>query len=164
MTKNKGGAWVVIAFSIYKSKSRSVNQSGFFLWLYVPPVKNTCGLPSQNHNFKCSRNSNMMKTLILSIALALINLIYTPTASAINPQDTRLMTQPAVSHSNPVFSPDGRLIAFSAEYDGNVDVYLLPVTGGIPRRLISPPMAKRCFLPRSGVCLPGGTCSFLPYR
>ncbi|HOF91133.1 MAG: PDZ domain-containing protein [Tenuifilaceae bacterium] len=37
--------------------------------------------------------------------------------------------------SNPVFSPDGRLIAFSAEYDGNVDVYVVPVEGGIPTRL-----------------------------
>ncbi len=108
----------------------------------------------------------MMKTLLLSLSFALINLLYAPAARAINPQDTRLMTQPAVSHnhiafiyaedlwianldgsnprrltidegveSNPVFSPDGSLIAFSAEYDGNVDVYLLPVTGGIPKRL-----------------------------
>jgi tricorn protease len=37
--------------------------------------------------------------------------------------------------SNPVFSPDGKLIAFSAEYDGNTDVFILPVEGGIPKRL-----------------------------
>jgi tricorn protease len=37
--------------------------------------------------------------------------------------------------SNPVFSPDGRTIAFSAQYDGNVDVYTIPVTGGAPVRL-----------------------------
>ncbi len=37
--------------------------------------------------------------------------------------------------SNPVFSPDGRHIAFSAEYDGNVDVFIIPVNGGIPKRL-----------------------------
>ena len=36
---------------------------------------------------------------------------------------------------NPAFSPDGRLIAFSAQYDGNTDVYVVPVEGGIPRRL-----------------------------
>ncbi len=35
----------------------------------------------------------------------------------------------------PAFSPDGTHIAFSAEYDGNVDVFVVPVTGGVPRRL-----------------------------
>ena len=37
--------------------------------------------------------------------------------------------------TNPVFSPDGSLIAFSAEYDGNTDVFVIPSTGGIPKRL-----------------------------
>ena len=35
----------------------------------------------------------------------------------------------------PRFSPDGEWIAFSGEYDGNTDVYLIPVTGGEPKRL-----------------------------
>lgn len=43
--------------------------------------------------------------------------------------------------SNPVFSPDGRTIAFSAQYDGNVDVYTVPVTGGAPTRLTYHPNA-----------------------
>lgn len=33
------------------------------------------------------------------------------------------------------FSPDGRTIAFSAEYDGNREVYTMPDGGGIPVRL-----------------------------
>jgi tricorn protease len=37
--------------------------------------------------------------------------------------------------SNPVFSPDGSMIAFNAEYDGNTDVYTIPSTGGVPTRL-----------------------------
>jgi tricorn protease len=37
--------------------------------------------------------------------------------------------------SSPHFSPDGRLIAFSAEYAGNTDVYVVPAAGGEPRRL-----------------------------
>lgn len=37
--------------------------------------------------------------------------------------------------SFPKFSPDGRNIAFSANYDGNTDVYVIPNTGGIPDRL-----------------------------
>ncbi len=37
--------------------------------------------------------------------------------------------------SNPVFSPDGSTIAFSAQYDGNTDVYVIPSRGGVPKRL-----------------------------
>jgi tricorn protease len=37
--------------------------------------------------------------------------------------------------SNPHFSPDGKFIAFSAEYAGNVDVYVVPADGGEPKRL-----------------------------
>jgi tricorn protease len=35
----------------------------------------------------------------------------------------------------PKFSPDGRTLAFTAEYDGNVDAFVVPVNGGEPRRL-----------------------------
>ncbi|MFN3307162.1 MAG: protease, partial [Candidatus Kapaibacteriota bacterium] len=35
----------------------------------------------------------------------------------------------------PRFSPDGKMIAFSAEYDGNREVYVVPSDGGEPRRL-----------------------------
>ena len=33
------------------------------------------------------------------------------------------------------FSPDGKQIAFTAQYDGNTEVYVMPAEGGIPRRL-----------------------------
>jgi tricorn protease len=33
------------------------------------------------------------------------------------------------------FSPDGKMIAFTGEYDGNREVYLIPAEGGIPKRL-----------------------------
>ena len=33
------------------------------------------------------------------------------------------------------FSPDGKYIAFTAQYDGNTEVYLMPAEGGIPKRL-----------------------------
>ena len=38
------------------------------------------------------------------------------------------------------FSPDGRWIAFSANYDGNVDVYVMPASGGEPRRVTYHPL------------------------
>ncbi|HOC89891.1 MAG TPA: PDZ domain-containing protein [bacterium] len=33
------------------------------------------------------------------------------------------------------FSPDGRQIAFTGQYDGNTEVFLIPAQGGVPRRL-----------------------------
>lgn len=47
---------------------------------------------------------------------------------------TRL-SSPAGLESFPKFSPDGKEIAFSANYHGNSDVYVIPTTGGIPKRL-----------------------------
>ena len=47
----------------------------------------------------------------------------------------RRLTSAAGTESNPVFSPDGKYIAFSGNYDGNIDVYLVPAAGGIPKRL-----------------------------
>ncbi len=35
----------------------------------------------------------------------------------------------------PRFSPDGRQLAFSANYDGNTDIYVIPSMGGSPERL-----------------------------
>ncbi len=35
----------------------------------------------------------------------------------------------------PVFSPDGKWIAFTAQYDGNADVFVMAAEGGEPRRL-----------------------------
>ena len=37
--------------------------------------------------------------------------------------------------TGPIFSPDGSLIAYTGEYDGNVDVYVVSASGGDPRRL-----------------------------
>ncbi|KAB2907358.1 MAG: PDZ domain-containing protein [Ignavibacteriales bacterium] len=33
------------------------------------------------------------------------------------------------------FSPDGKNIAFTGQYDGNTEVYLIPAEGGVPKRL-----------------------------
>ena len=35
----------------------------------------------------------------------------------------------------PKYSPDGSYIAFSAQYDGNMDVFVIPTEGGVPKRL-----------------------------
>ena len=41
----------------------------------------------------------------------------------------------------PVFSPDGSMLAFSANNDGNTNVYVVPAGGGEPKRLTFAPAA-----------------------
>ena len=47
----------------------------------------------------------------------------------------RRLTSHEGTESSPRFSPDGSLVAFSAEYDGNIDVFVMPAAGGEPKRL-----------------------------
>ena len=47
----------------------------------------------------------------------------------------RRLTSHEGSESVPHFSPDGKWIAFSAQYAGNVDAYVIPTEGGEPKRL-----------------------------
>lgn len=49
--------------------------------------------------------------------------------------DARRLTAGTGIETDPIFSPDGRLIAFTGEYDGNTDVYVIETAGGVPRRL-----------------------------
>jgi tricorn protease len=49
--------------------------------------------------------------------------------------DPRRLTVDEGIESNPCFSPDGKIIAFNAQYDGNTDVYTIPAEGGVPTRL-----------------------------
>lgn len=37
--------------------------------------------------------------------------------------------------SDPYFSPDGSMVAFTGQYDGNTDVFVVPAEGGVPKRL-----------------------------
>ena len=47
---------------------------------------------------------------------------------------TRLTTHLA-AEGNPAISPDGKLLAFTARYEGPTEVYVMPLAGGRPRRL-----------------------------
>lgn len=47
----------------------------------------------------------------------------------------RRLTSHEGDEGGPRFSPDGNTIAFSAQYDGNLDVYSVSVNGGSPKRL-----------------------------
>lgn len=45
------------------------------------------------------------------------------------------LSSPAGVEVFPKFSPDGKSIAFTGNYDGNKDVYVMPADGGIPTRI-----------------------------
>ncbi|MCW5765730.1 MAG: PD40 domain-containing protein [Phycisphaeraceae bacterium] len=47
---------------------------------------------------------------------------------------TRLTSHPG-DESQPAISPDGSRVAFTAEYDGTQEIYVMPLAGGQPRRL-----------------------------
>lgn len=56
-------------------------------------------------------------------------------------RDVRRLTSDVGAETAPAFSPDGRLVAFSGQYDGNTDVYVVPAGGGVPKRLTWHPAA-----------------------
>src|SRR5688500_15014325 len=49
--------------------------------------------------------------------------------------DARRLTTGVGVESSPSFSPDGKWIAFTGQYDGNTDVFVVAAEGGVPRRL-----------------------------
>nr|WP_288934979.1 S41 family peptidase [uncultured Allomuricauda sp.] len=55
--------------------------------------------------------------------------------ASLNGGEAQRLTSGLGSESDPHFSQDGQWIAFTAEYDGNSDVYVIPSTGGTPKRI-----------------------------
>jgi len=55
--------------------------------------------------------------------------------------DARRLTSGIGTETAPAFSPDGNWVAFTGEYDGNPDVYLVAAAGGVPKRLTYHPGA-----------------------
>jgi tricorn protease len=82
-----------------------------------------------------SSTTRLLRTPTVSatqIAFAYANNIWVvPRAGGI----ARRLTSFQGQTSNPHFSPDGKWLAFSAEYAGNNDVYVMPAEGGEPKRL-----------------------------
>jgi tricorn protease len=56
--------------------------------------------------------------------------------------DAKRLTSHEGTESFPHFSPDGSMVAFSAQYDGNTDVFVVNTEGGEPRRLTYHPDAE----------------------
>jgi tricorn protease len=62
------------------------------------------------------------------------------TAPAAGGQATRVTAHPGIEIF-PRFSPDGKWIAFTGQYDGDEQVYVVPATGGEPKQLTWYPAA-----------------------
>ena len=87
-------------------------------------------------------------------------------------RNVRRLTSGVGTETNPSFSPDGRLVAFSGQYDGNMDVYVVPAGGGVPKRLTwhpaadivlgFTPTASRSCSPRAGSPATAPIPSFSP--
>jgi tricorn protease len=58
-------------------------------------------------------------------------------------KNVRRLTSGSGDDGDPVFSPDGKWLAFNANYEGNADVYVVPVEGGVPIRLTYHPGPDR---------------------
>ncbi len=90
--------------------------------------------------FTCASGINIKDTRLMSqpaISADHIAFIYAEDLWIANPdgsQPVRLTVDEGIE-SDPYFSPDGKLITFSAQYDGNTDVFVIPVEGGVPVRL-----------------------------
>ncbi len=70
------------------------------------------------------------------------------TASTSGGLATRLTAHPGLELF-PKFSPDGEWIAFTGQYDGDEQVYVIPTTGGVPQQLTYYP-ARGPLAPRWG--------------
>ena len=49
--------------------------------------------------------------------------------------DARRLTSAIGAENNPRISADGKWVAFTGQYDGNTDVYVVSIDGGAPKRL-----------------------------
>src|SRR2546421_1420995 len=52
-----------------------------------------------------------------------------------NGQNVQRLTVNRARDVYPRFSPDGKWVAFSSDRNGNMDVFIMPVTGGTPTQL-----------------------------
>lgn len=107
-----------------------INAAGKFFFIFI-----CLTLQMVWHTTLQAQGTRMMNQPAISadhIAFVYAEDLWIATRDGKNPR--RLTIDEGVE-SNPAFSPDGSLIAFSAQYDGNTDAFIVPVSGGIPKRL-----------------------------
>ncbi len=104
-------------------------QKKRLLLVFILPLLSFFGSTSHAQETKLMHQPALSDT---QIAFIYANDLWVANTDGTNPR--RLTIDEGVE-SNPIFSPDGSMIAFNAEYDGNSDVFIVPSQGGIPKRL-----------------------------
>src|ERR1019366_6728739 len=103
--------------------------TGVFLFLLAVPFAAPPSLTANGESTRLLRSPTVSAT---QIAFAYANNIWIVERSG---GMARRLTSFQGQATNPHFSPDGKWLAFSAEYAGNTDAYTVPSEGGEPKRL-----------------------------
>ena len=118
------------------SKSLAVRLSAVILWGFASWGLGTAGLAgAQSGKPLLLQSPTVSKT---QIAFAYGGDIWIVGREGGEAQ--RLVVGTGMLH-DPIFSPDGSTIAYTGDYDGNLDVYVVAAAGGEPRRLTYHPGA-----------------------
>lgn len=108
-----------------RRRVRSVLFTGMLAWFSV----------AENGWSQDPQNTRMMEHPAVSskhIAFSYDGDLWVAERSGANP---RRLTSHEGIETTPRFSPDGQTIAFTGEYDGNIDVYTVSIQGGPPKRI-----------------------------
>jgi tricorn protease len=117
-----------------RSRLRSIQRSlvVVFIALVIGSFSFTAFVAQAQTTSAQTRLLRMPTVSATQIAFAYANNIWTvPRAGG----SARRLTSFQGQALNPHFSPDGKWIAFSGDYAGNLDVYVVAAEGGEPRRL-----------------------------
>lgn len=104
-----------------------MRKSFFYPFLLLVPALLT--LPAFSRETRLLRQPTISKN---SVAFVYANDIWVVSRSG---GIARRITTHIGTEAGPKFSPDGKYIAFTGQYDGNTDVYIVPTNGGEPKRL-----------------------------
>jgi len=106
-----------------------MKKSNYFLSLFLGLWLLSIGLPAQAQETRLLRNPAISQENISFVYAGDIWLADT------DGSNVKRITAFEGVESDPHFSPDGKHIAFTGKYDGNTDVYTVPIAGGEPQRL-----------------------------
>jgi tricorn protease len=101
----------------------------------IPAVGRTSSGSAQTQGGPDIEDTRLLGNPALSATHVAFNYAGDLWTARLDGSEVRRLTTHVGNELNPRFSPNGRWIAFSGQYDGNLDLYVVPATGGEPRRL-----------------------------